>query len=149
MATHAGSRILIDAPKNAWGLQTFITKGVDILPGVPVTMTGETAPEVVTVGTANDVTLGVVLCNPGHDIDLAYAAGVEVTVAMAGSGAAVWTYAKANVADLFAGASLHTDAGTGIYSIIGENMLFEWVGRVIEFSATDASDDRPVKVVLC
>ena len=148
MADYGGS-VLIEAPKNAWGIQTFKVVGADIKPGIPVTQTGQTSPEIVTCGTAADVFLGVVLCMPNHDPDTAYTAGDRVDVAMSGSGAAVWTFLKQNEGDVFPGHILNTDAGTGIFSIIGTGGIQECVGRVIEVSLTDAANDRPVKVVLC
>ena len=141
--------IMIEPPKNAWGLQTVKIKGADIYPGIPVTQTGEAVPEVVTSGTADDVFYGIVLDKPGNGIDELFAAGETATVMMNGSGGACWTYAKTGVATMFPGTRLHTDAGTGIYCIIGEGMLYENVGLVIEYTATSATDDRPVKVVLC
>jgi len=140
--------IMIEAPKNAWGLQTVKIKGADLYPGHAVTQTGETVPEVVSSGTANDVFYGILLDKPGHGLDEVFTAGETVTCMVNGSGGACWTWAKAGVADLDVGHILHTDAGTGVYSIIGEGGLFETVGRVIEYSATDATNDRPVKVVL-
>lgn len=147
MSTYTGS-ILIEAPKNAWGIQTFTCTTTTVFPGSLVTGTGETPPDVVVVGTANDITLGVALCKPGHDIDTAYAAGESIPVAMAKSGAAVWTWLKANEASVFAGTPVLSDAATGVFVIIGEGALYEHLGHIIEYSATDASDDRPVKVVL-
>ena len=145
-----GGRVLIEAPKNAWGIQTFTIKGADIYPGIPVTQTGETGSEIVSCATANDVFCGVVLCNPDHDPDTAYTAGDRVEVALNGSGAVVWTFVKAAVAALVVGHILHADAATPtVYCIIGEGGLFETVGRVIEASPTDGANDRPVKVVLC
>ena len=140
--------IMIEPPRNAWGLQTVKIKGSDLYPGCPVTQTGETVPEVVSGGTANDVFYGVLLDDADHGLDVVYTAGDFVTCMMAGSGGACWTYLKANEGSVHVGTRLHTDAGTGIYTIIAESMLYENVGLIIEYSATDASNDRPVKVVL-
>jgi len=139
--------ILIDPPKNSWGIQTVKIKGADLYPGHAVTQTGETVPEVVSSGTANDVFYGVLLDVPDKGIDVVFAAGAFVPCAIAGSGAAVWTWAKASAGALHVGTRLHTDAGTGVFAIIGENMLYENIGLVIEYSA-DVANDRPVKVVL-
>ena len=139
--------ILIDPPNNSWGIQTVKIKGADLYPGHPVTQTGETVPEVVSSGTANDVFYGILLDIPDADIDAVFAAGDFVPCLMAGSGGAAWTWGKASLGALQVGTRLHTDAGTGTYCIIGENMLFENVGLVIEYSA-DVANDRPVKVVL-
>lgn len=142
------NKVLIEAPPSALGIKTFSATTTTIFPGYVVTATGETDPDVVVVGTANDVSTGVALCKPGHDIDTAYGAGDFFPVALCGSGAVVWTYMKANAGAVLAGTGILTDAGTGVFSIIGEGALFEHVGFVIEYSADDASNDRPVKVRL-
>ena len=139
--------ILISPPCNSWGIQSVKIKGADLYPGHAVTQTGEAVPEVVSSGTANDVFYGVLLDVPDKGIDVIFSAGDIVPCALAGSGAAVWTWVKASAGALQVGTRLHTDAGTGVYSIIGENMLFENVGLVIEYSA-DVANDRPAKVVL-
>ena len=141
-------KILIEAPPSALGIKTFSATTTTIFPGYVVTATGETDPDVVVVGTANDVSTGVALCKPGHDIDSAYAAGEFFPVALCGSGAVVWTHLKTGEASAVVGTPILTDAGTGIFSIIGEGALYEHVGFLIEYTATDASDERPVKVRL-
>ena len=146
LSTYA-NKVLIEAPSRASGIKTFSATTTTIFPGYAVTATGETDPDVVVVGTANDVTTGIALCKPNHDPDTAYAAGEFFPVALTGSGAVVWTFLKANAGDAVVGAPVITDAGTGTFSILGE-LIFEYVGRVWEFSANDASDDRPIKVVL-
>lgn len=149
MADYTGA-ILIEKPPNTWGIQTFKIKGAALKPGYPVTMTGETWPEVVTPATTDDVTLGILLENKAQDLDEVYAAGTKVRAALVGSLAAVWTYAKAGVGSLVFGTPLVSDAGAaGPYCIVGEGALYESVGKVIDYSPTDASDDRPVKVALC
>ena len=139
--------IMIDPPKNSWGIQTVKIQGSDLYPGMVVTQTGETVPEVVSVGTGNDVTYGVLLDDADHGLDVVYTAGDFVSCMLAGSGGACWTYLKASQASVHVGTRIHSDAGTSIYSIIDESMLFENVGLIIEYSATVAND-RPVKVVL-
>ncbi len=139
--------ILIEPPRNAWGIQTVKIKGADLYPGHAVTQTGETVPEVVSSGTANDVFYGILLDEADGGLDAVYTAGDRVECMLAGSGGACWTWAKASAGELHVGTRLHTDAGTGVFSIIGESMLFENVGLVIEYSA-DVANDRPVKVVL-
>ena len=142
--------IMIEPPKNAWGLQTVKIKGAGLYPGYPVTQTGEAVPEVITPAAANDVFYGILLDKPGNGIDELFTAGETATAMMNGSGGACWTYAKTGVATMYPGTRLHIDAtAAGPFCIIGENMLFENVGLLIEYSATDASDDRPIKVVLC
>ena len=146
LSTYA-NKVLIEAPSRASGIKTFSATTTTIFPGYVVTATAETDPDVVVVGTANDVTTGVALCKPNHDIDTAYAAGEFFPVALAGSGAVVWTYLKASAGAAVVGTPILTDAGTGVFSIIGEGALYEYVGKVWEYSA-DQANDRPVKVVL-
>jgi len=140
--------IMIEPPRNAWGLQTVKIKGSDLYPGMVVTQTGETVPEVVSVGSEDDVTYGVLLDDADHGLDVVYTAGDFVTCMLAGSGGACWTYLKAGVASIHVGTRIVSDANTGIYSIINEAMIYENVGLIIEYSATDGSNDRPAKVVL-
>jgi len=141
------NKVLVEAPKSASGIKTFSATTTTIFPGYLVTTTGETDPDVVVVGTANDVSTGVALCKPNHDIDSAYAAGEFFPVALCGSGAVVWTFLKASGGAVLAGTPLLSDAGTGVFSIIGEGGLYEHVGICVEYDA-DETDDRPVKVRL-
>ena len=139
--------ILIEPPRNAWGIQTVKIKGSDLYPGHPVTQTDETVPEVVSPASLQDVFYGILLCAEGHGLDVIYTAGDFVPCLMAGSGGACWTWLKAAESTVQVGTRVHAEA-TGTYCVILESMLYENVGLVIEYSATDASDDRPIKVVL-
>ena len=139
--------IMIEPPKNGWGLQTVIIGGADLYPGHPVTQTAETPPTVASPASANDVFYGILLDKIGKGIDEVFTAGESATVMLNGSGGACWTWLIAADATVFPGTRLHMAAG--VYCTIAETMLFENVGLIIEYSLTDASDDRPVKVVLC
>ena len=148
MKDYTGS-IMIEPPKNAWGLQTVKIKGAALYPGFPVTQTGEAVPEVVTPASADNVFYGILLDKPGNGVDELFTAGETATVMMNGSGGACWTYVLTGVATMFPGTRVHCDATTPTaYCIIGENMLYENVGLCIEYSATDAVNERPIKVVL-
>ena len=140
--------IMIEPPKNAWGLETVIIGEADLYPGMPVTQSGETVPAVVYSATAGDIFYGILLDSLGKGIDEAFASGDTATCMMAGSRGACWTYLKANEGTVFPGTRLHTDVAVGRYCLILETMLAENVGLVIEYSLTDAGNDRPVKVVL-
>ena len=139
--------IMIDPPTNAWGLQTVKIGETCLFPGYPVTQTGETVPAVVTSGSANDVFYGVLLDSADVGLESEFENGAVATCMVAGSRGACWSWAKASVANLIVGTRLHTDAGTGKFLIIGEAMLYENAGLVIEYSATSASD-RPIKIAL-
>lgn len=142
-------KVLIEAPPSALGIKTFSCTAATVYPGYVVTTTGETDPDVVITGAANDVATGIALLKPNHDIDTAYAAGEFIPVALCGSGAAVWTYLKTGVASVVVGTPIHSDGATpSAYGIIGEGRLYEHIGLILEYSATDASDDRCVKVRL-
>jgi len=141
--------IMIEKPPNAWGLQTVTIGETGLYPGMAVTQTGETVPTVVYGAAADDVFYGILLESADQGIDEAFAVGDTATCMIAGSRGACWSYAKANVASMFPGTRLHTDTGTpGRYLVINEAMLYENVGLLIEYSATDASNDRPIKIVL-
>jgi len=90
----------------------------------------------------NDVSLGVVGCNPSHDVDTGYAIGSSVPVYYCGSGATVWVQVKASQA-LVAGAPMSSDAaaGTGVAipSADGTDILFEGIGRVTHWADSIAS----------
>ncbi len=141
--------IMIEPPPNAWGLQTVKIGEAGLYPGMAVTQTGETVPAVVYGATANDVFYGILLDSANVGLDEAFTANDVATCMIAGSRGACWSYAKTNVASLIVGTRLHTDTATpGRYLVINEAMLFENVGLVIEYSATDGSNDRPIKIAL-
>lgn len=140
------NKVLIEAPSRASGIKTFSCTTTTIFPGYPVTATGETDPDVVVVGGADDMFTGIALLKPNHDIDTAYAAGEFIPVALRGSGAVCWTYLKTAGGALVVGQPVQHDAGTTVYCIVGE-AIHEHVGIVWEYSA-DQANDRPIKVVL-
>ena len=141
--------ILIEAPPHAWGIQTVTIGEAGLYPGMAVTQTGETVPSVVYGATANDVFYGILLDSADQGIDEAFSSGDTASCMIAGSRGACWSYAKSGVATMFAGTRLHTDTGTpGRYLVIAETMLYENVGLCIEYSATSATDDRPIKIAL-
>lgn len=142
------NKVLIEAPPSALGIKTFSCTTTTIFPGYAVTATGETDPDVVVAGSASDVATGVALCKPNHDIDTAYGAGDFIPVALCGSGAVVWTYLKTGQGDAVVGAPIEIDGTTPtVMSILAEGNSYEYVGKVVEFSATQAND-RPIKVRL-
>ena len=142
-------KVLIEAPPTALGIKTFSCTTNTVYPGYVVTTTGETDPDVVVIGAADDVSTGIALLKPNHDPDTAYAAGEFIPVALCGSGAVVWTYLKRGVASVVVGTPIHNDGGTPtVYGIVGEGRLYEHIGFIIEYSATSATDDRLVKVRL-
>jgi len=141
------NKVLIEAPSRASGIKTFSATTTTIFPGYPVTATGETDPDVVVMGAADDMFTGIALCKPNHDIGTAYAAGDFFPVALRGSGAVCWTFLKANNGDLVLGQPVIMDATPTVFCVVGETVN-ELVGSVWEYSANDASNDRPFKVVL-
>lgn len=145
LSTYA-NKVLIEAPCRAAGIKTFSATTTTIFPGYPVTATGETDPDVVVMGAADDMFTGVALCKPNHDIDTAYAAGEFFPVALRGSGAVVWTYLKTSGGACVVGQPVMMDATPTVYCIVGE-LINEHVGVVWEYSA-DQANDRPIKVVL-
>lgn len=141
------NKILIEAPPSALGIKTFSCTAGTVKPGFPVTATGETDPDVVVAGAADDVATGIALCKPNHDIDTAYAAGEFIPVALCGSGAIVWAFLKTSGGELVVGTPLHLDGTPTNYLVIGEGGLYEYVGKAVKYSA-DQANDRPIQVRL-
>ena len=114
-----------------------------VKPGHLVTATGEAAAAAVAwPDLANDTTVGVVGCAPGHDIDTAYAVGDMMPVYMCGSGAVVWVRLKASVAALVAGDLLMNDGATAIngLAVAGTEGLYEVIGHITHWHNTIATE---------
>lgn len=128
----------------------MVTTGTDLKPGMCVTSTGETirAKAIDIPGAADEITAGIVGCNPEHDIDTAYAAGVTVKVYPPGCGAKVWGWATAGDGDKVASSPLmHSHAGADGLLLSGE-LVNEYLGQAAEDTVVDATDDTPILVDL-
>ena len=141
--------ILIEPPEHAWGLQTVKIGEAGLYPGYPVTQTGETVPAVVFGASASDVFYGILLESADVGLDEVFAVDAVATCLIAGSRGACWTFMKANDGAVHVGTRVHQDAdNAGHFCLVIETMMYESIGLVIEYSANDASNDRPIKVVL-
>lgn len=93
-------------------IETFATHTDAVLPGHIVTNTGGSQKTCCWPDAAGDVSLGVVGCNPGHDVDTAYTAGDTVPVYMVGSCAKVWVRFRTSGGAVVAGDPIMADGGT-------------------------------------
>lgn len=100
----AGNDILIKDSGRPDAIVEAQTNGDDIYPGHVVTCAGERSGPSLTVPDIdlcanNEAPFGVVLCNPDHDIDTAYADNTIVKVARCGGGCKVRVWAGVNCAN--------------------------------------------------
>jgi hypothetical protein len=132
-----------------------VTNGTDIKPGMIVTAVGETSPDIDTCA-AGEEPLGVVLRNPDHDIDTAYADGITVKVARIGSGCKVRVWIKANSASFVQGQPLAVNQTTATMASLwaytdnaeATDTLNFKIGLAAETHTQDASDDKIIMVWL-
>lgn len=110
-----------------------------VKPGHIVTTSGEGDRDVAWPDAANDISLGVVGCAPGHDIDTAYSVGDMVPVYVKGHGTEVWVRIKTSAGAITMGAELMHDGATAIsgLAILGTELVFEHLG----FSTMESADE--------
>ena len=157
-----------------WAVATARVNGSsELRPGYVCTSTGGGAGtvDVAKPDAADDNVFGVVECNPDQDMDTNYDDDKEVTVYLRGGGHVVWCFAKANVGAFKAGDVVVADAATDNGFVIPftvsnapptaydeatmqteldkfDAYIKSYVGIVWEDSANDASNDRPIKVLM-
>jgi hypothetical protein len=73
---------------------TMIENGGAVFPGMTVTCTGETWPDVAKNDAIGDSTFGIAGVPPGADVDTVIADNTEIPVYRCGSGAIVYAYHK-------------------------------------------------------
>ena len=116
-----------------------------------MTTTGEaTFKAVAWPDAAGDISLGVVGCAPGHDINTAYATGDMVPVYMTGSGAVVWVRYRTSAGALTAGAIISGGGATidGLAIAGVDNAtLWNYLGRVTHWH-DDIAAEAWIKVRL-
>ena len=130
-------------------IQTFNNSTDAVKPGHIVTTLGEAQKAVAWPDAANDESIGVVGCAPGHDVNTAYSVGDMMPVYMTGSGAVVWVRGKTSLGSANAGALIGNDAATAIngLAILGVEGTYENVGRLTHFH-TDIAAEQWIKVRL-
>ena len=137
-------RDILIAPGCGTYVMTFYTYDDAVKPGHIVTNTGGSQKKVCFPDAAGDVSLGIVGCSPGHDIDTAYTAGDTVPVYMVGSGATVWVRFRLNGGALVAGSPVMADGGTGDgLAIVGADSATVFnagIGRSIHWADNIASE---------
>jgi len=144
------------------------TDEADIYPGYVVT--ADTLPNVNNAdgnygdsGFASVATpLGVALCSPSQDLDTAYSANSAFEIVLLGSGTIVWCLVAADMGNIAAGDPIFLSETAGMVCPIAKyittaatpdvdelaGLIQGQVGRAMEDSANDASDDRWVKVMI-
>jgi hypothetical protein len=142
-------RDILIAPGAGNYIQTFNNSTDAVKPGHIVTTTGETQKNVAWPDAANDISVGVVGCAPGHDIDTAYSTGTMMPVYMVGSGAVVWVRLKASAGALTAGCLVGNDGATAVngLAIAGVEGTYENIGRITHYHA-DVAAEQWIKVRL-
>ena len=169
MANYTGA-ILWRSPKNMAGMGSHRVNGSGLYPGMVVTETGQTAPDVYIPDGNDDVSLGIVLDNADADIDTAFSDNDVVTVAYVRSGAGVWGYLDDDEGALAIWTAVYSTGADDdgyleklavtaapttyddatIQGIIDylESAELRYVGRCATAAADQGSDDVPQKVLL-
>jgi len=139
--------ILIEVPNHASGIQTFRCGGTnDLKPGWACTGMGQPAGTVSQLTGEDWCAAGIVLDDPGRDMDEYFENGEEVSVAMRASGALVWAYYHGG-AIRYPGVEYRAMTGEG--GAVGEasgSTLF--IGTGVEHSSASAGYYRPIKLRL-
>lgn len=122
-----------------------------VKPGHILTMTGETADtnNVAWPDAADDMSIGVAGCAPGHDIDTAYSVGDMLPVYVVGSGVEVWVRVKTSAGAIKRGVLLKHDGATAVngLAILGTEGVYENLGRTT-MDSPDLASERWCKVRL-
>lgn len=157
-----GAQILVRAG-HPWGKVTRKTNGADIYPGMPVTETGETFPDVAKCAAAGDTVLGVVECPPDCDVDTVIPNDktVEVYLKKSANIVRMW-HAGVNggsvvagdiVYSLSSGGEGHIEpmykhaAYAGDATLLATFMAHDYVGISYETHASNTAN-VPIKVIL-
>jgi len=150
-----GSTIITYTSDKPDAIIEAVTNGTDIKPGHVVTNVGESNEEDIDLCGQTETPLGVVLCNPDHNIDDAYSDNTTVQVARCGSGCKVRVWYQANGGDAQKGeiVVLGSEAGKVVVygytdGAVNTDTLATKVGRLAEAVTNDATDDQVVEVWL-
>lgn len=142
------SKILVEAPRSASGLQTFIVDGAsELRPGYACTNIDHAAGYIGKPDAADEGTVGIVLDNPHQDIDAYFPDGEVVTVAMCRSGAVAWGYSKSGETYTAGQRLENSGAANDGYIGYGEN-AYEYVGVAAEQMTVSVGNTKPVMVRL-
>ena len=145
-------RDILIAPGVGTYVMTFMSHTDAVVPGHIVTQVDGSQKTCCWPDAAGDVSLGIVGCSPGHDIDAAYTAGDTFPVYMVGGGATVWVRYRTNGGALVAGSPVMADGGTGDgLAIVGADsatIFNAGIGRSIAWHDNIASESW-VAVKLC
>jgi len=93
-------------------VMTFASHTDAVVPGHIVTNTGGAQKTCCFPDAAGDVSLGIVGCMPGHDVETAYTAGDTFPVYMVGGAATVWVRYRTSGGAVLAGDPIMADGGT-------------------------------------
>ena len=123
-------------------IKTFFAENDAVKPGHIVSGTAAGQGACDWADAANDVPIGVALCMPGQDIDVAYTAGVSFPVAVCSSGAEVWVRFKTSGGALAAGSLVMHDGATAAngLALLGTEGLYEVIGRTAHLHDDIASE---------
>lgn len=123
-------------------IKTFFAENDAVKPGHIVSGTAAGQGGCDWADAADDVPIGVALCLPGQDVDVAYVAGVSFPVAVCSSSALVWVRFKTNGGALAAGSLVMHDGATGAngLALLGTEGLYEVIGRSLDLHDDIASE---------
>jgi len=146
---------------------TMITDGTAVYPGLCLTGTGGTFPDVTVADAIGDNVCGIAGCLENQDIDTAYATNIEIPVYLTGHSAIVWGIAAPDnglieFGDILVCQTVETlgfveplkrafktwmaaDSSTVLATAV--NALFSLVGRAMETSASCATAE-PLAIIL-
>ena len=131
---------------------SFFTADDLVKPGCVVTQVGQSQKKVAWPDAAADVSVGVVGCLPGQDVDTAYPIGSTVPVYMVGSFATVWVRARANAGAMVAGSPvMGSHATVDGQVLVGADSITIYnagIGRCIHWH-DDIGTDSWIAVKLC
>ena len=133
-------------------IMTFATHTDAVKPGHIVTNTGGAQKTCAWPDAAGDVSLGVVGCMPGHDVEAAYTAGDTVPVYMVGGVAVVWVRFRTSGGAVLAGDPIMADGGTAdglaIVGADGATVFAAGIGRSLHWH-DDIASESWIQVRLC
>ena len=114
-------------------VMTFASHTDAVVPGHIVTQIGGAQKTCAWPDGAGDVSLGIVGCNPGHDVETAYTAGDTFPVYIVGGAATVWVRYRTNGGAIVGGAPVMGDGGTAdglaIAGADSATIMFAGIGR--------------------
>jgi len=163
-------KVMWHPPRHESGILPRRTNGTSIDPGMVVTATGETDPDVALPDGDDDVSLGIALDRADKDIDTAFADNVWIDVMTVRCGGGAWGFVDDDEGAIEPWTALYSTGGDDdgylevlavtaapttyddatIQGIIDylESHEHRYVGRAATYQADQGSNDVPIKVLM-